>query len=171
MINACFSLILVLFPCFDRNIQKVWNLVLDGVKPNGIMNLEQNPKLWTYLAKNVPNPSPNLEKVSFDSRTISKTELQMNPKPVTINWVGRLSQLYIFWIITYSNECQQKVLFYVFSSFTFHYLNFEFEFSDTFSRTLVRNKCYTNIAQQPTVLPSACLLQQQCDSKNFNWIF
>ena len=146
-------------------------LVLDEVKPNGIMNLEQNPKLWTYLAKNVPNPSPNLEKVSFDSRTISKTELQMNPKPVTMNWVGRLSQLYIFWIITYSNECQQKVLFYVFSSFTFHYLNFEFEFSDTFSRTLVRNKCYTNIAQQPTVLPSACLLQQQCDSKNFNWIF
>ena len=44
-------------------------LVLDRVKSNGIVNLEQNPKLWTYLAKNVPNPSPNLEKVSFDSRT------------------------------------------------------------------------------------------------------
>ena len=82
-------------------------LVLDGVKPNGIMNLEQNPKLWTYLAKNVPNPSPNLEKVSFDSRTISKTELQMNPKLVTMNWsvVPTLHFLnnYIFkWVSTES---------------------------------------------------------------------
>ena len=134
-----------------------------------MMNFEQKSKLWTYLAKNVPNSDPNLEKLSFDSRTIHlpKTELQMNPKPLTMNWVCRLSQLYIFWIITYSNECQQKVLFYVFSSFTFHYLNFEFEFSDTFSRTLVRNKCYTHIlrnSQQFYLLAATVWLWKESNS-------
>ena len=78
----------------------------------------------------------------------TKNRTTNEPKTIdnelSLSVVPTTSQLYIFWIITYSNECQQKVLFYVFSSFTFHYLNFEFEFSDTFSRTLVRNKCYTH---------------------------